>query len=129
MGFGARVATPYTEKNGGLIRSSTGKKTAKKTWGQTANWCDYSGPKPNSGGIMLMASHNNFRTSWWHNRNYGAFVANPFGRKAMEHGPVSSVSVAPGETLRITFGALVHDHQPFDEVAEYAKFKRISNPK
>ena len=36
MGFGARVATPFTENNGGTLRSSTGKKTAKDTWGQPA---------------------------------------------------------------------------------------------
>ena len=84
MGFGARMATAFTEKNGGVIRSSTGKQTAKKTWGQPANWCDYSGPDPDSGGIMLMASPKNFRQSWWHNRNYGAFVSNPFGRKSHE---------------------------------------------
>ena len=26
MGFGARMATPFTEKNGGVLRSSTGKR-------------------------------------------------------------------------------------------------------
>ncbi|MBS0264441.1 MAG: PmoA family protein, partial [Planctomycetes bacterium] len=33
MGLGARVATPLTEKNGGTIRSASGKKTAQATWG------------------------------------------------------------------------------------------------
>ncbi|MEM7315828.1 MAG: DUF6807 family protein, partial [Planctomycetota bacterium] len=36
MGFGARMATPFIEKNGGIIRSSTGRTSAKKTWGQPA---------------------------------------------------------------------------------------------
>lgn len=126
MGFGARMATAFTEKNGGLIRSSTGKRTAKKTWGQPATWCDYSGTGPRSGGIMLMASPKNFRESWWHNRNYGAFVSNPFGRKAMKQGQASSISIAPGNKMRITFGALVHDHQDFEAVAEYEFFKRMA---
>ncbi|MCA9212477.1 MAG: PmoA family protein [Planctomycetales bacterium] len=125
MGFGARVATPFTEKNGGLIRSSTGKQTAKQTWGQTANWCDYSGAGPQSGGIMLMASPNNFRKSWWHNRNYGFFAANPFGRKAMKQGEVSSVSIAPGNSMRITFGALIHDDHNLDHDAEFDTFKQL----
>ena len=43
MGLGVRVATPITEKNGGLITSSTGAKTAKATWGKAFAWCDYSG--------------------------------------------------------------------------------------
>lgn len=125
MGFGARIATAFTEKNGGLIRSSTGKRTAKKTWGQPASWCDYSGTDPESGGIMLMAGPKNFRGSWWHNRNYGAFVSNPFGRKAMKQGAKSSVSIAPGKKMRITFGALVHDHREFNPEVEYEAFKQL----
>ena len=122
MGFGARVATPFTEKNGGMIRSSTGKKTAKETWGQPAMWCDYSGYGPQSGGILLMASDKNFRESWWHNRDYGVFVANPFGREAMKQGPRSAVTVAKGESLKITFGALIHDGRDHDPANEYQAF-------
>ena len=125
MGFGARMATAFTEENGGLIRSSTGKETAKKTWGQLASWCDYSGAAPNSAGILLMASPNNFRESWWHNRNYGAFVSNPFGRKAMKQGETSLISIASGKTMQITFGALVHDLRSFNAKAEYEAFERI----
>ncbi|MFM8250386.1 MAG: DUF6807 family protein, partial [Planctomycetota bacterium] len=122
MGFGARVATPFTEKNGGTIRSSTGKRTAKETWGQPAKWCDYSGPGPQSGGILLMASDKNFRESWWHNRDYGVFVANPFGREAMKQGARSAITVAKGETLKITFGALIHDGSDHDSAREYEAF-------
>ncbi len=122
MGFGARVATGFTEKNGGLLRSSTGKKTAKNTWGQPATWCDYSGSGERAGGIMLMAGPNNFRESWWHNRDYGVFVANPFGREAMKQGARSSVTVAKGEALRLTFGALVHDHREIDPQVEVKAF-------
>jgi hypothetical protein len=124
MGFGARVATPFTEKNGGTIRSSTGKKSAKETWGQPAKWCDYSGPGPQSGGIMLMASDQNFRESWWHNRDYGVFVANPFGREAMKQGLRSAVTVAKGESLKITFGALIHDGRDHDPTSEYERFQK-----
>ena len=74
---------------------------------------------------MLMASPKNFRESWWHNRNYGAFVSNPFGRKAMKQGEVSSVSIAPGKKMRITFGAMVHDHREFNAPAEYDNFKQL----
>jgi hypothetical protein len=125
MGFGARVATPFTEKNGGLLRSSTGKQTAKETWGQPAAWCDYSGKGPTSGGILLMASDKNFRPSWWHNRDYGVFVANPFGRSAMKQGAISSVPVAQGETLKVTFGAMIHDHREFDVTGEHDAFKQL----
>ncbi len=128
MGFGARMATPFTEKNGGVLRSSTGKKTASATWGQPAAWCDYSGTSAKSGGIMLMANSTNFRESWWHNRDYGVFVANPFGRQAMKQGARSEITVAQGETLRIRFGALVHDHRKFNKTAEFEFFRRLSQP-
>ncbi len=128
MGFGARVATPFTEKSGGLLRSATGKRTAKDTWGQPAKWCDYSGTGLRSGGIMLMASDKNFRESWWHNRDYGVFVSNPFGRAAMKRGDRSEIKLAKGESLRITFGALVHDYREVDAAAELQSFRAISAP-
>ena len=110
MGFGARVATPLTEKNGGVILSSVGKRTARATWGQSAAWCDYSGRLgDNHVGITLMASPDNFRKSWWHNRDYGVFVANPFGRAAMKQGKKSTVSVSEGDSFRIVFGASIHE--------------------
>jgi putative membrane-bound dehydrogenase-like protein len=122
MGFGARVATRSTEKNGGLIRSSAGKQSAKETWGQPAAWCDYSGVDVNSGGIMLMVGPGNFRESWWHNRDYGVFVANPFGREAMKQGPKSSLEVAKGQTLQLRFGAFIHDSRRIDFASEYKLF-------
>ncbi len=125
MGFGARVATPFTEKNGGVIRSSSGKKTAKETWGQPATWCDYSGTGPKSVGIQLMAGEKNFRESWWHNRDYGAFVVNAFGREAMKQGAKSAVTIKKGESFRLVFGAMLHDGQGHDSAGEYKHFLEV----
>ena len=75
-----------------------------------------------------MANSTNFRESWWHNRDYGVFVANPFGRQAMKQGARSEITVAQGETLRIRFGALVHDHRKFNKTAEFEFFRRLSQP-
>lgn len=115
MGFAARMATPLTEKAGGRIVSSTGRETARETWGQEADWCDYSGTLTGTrAGILLMASPKNFRRSWWHNRDYGVFVANAFGRKAMNQGPVSEVLVKKGESLVLNYAAVLHDNAEFD---------------
>jgi putative heme-binding domain-containing protein len=123
MGFGARVATALTEKSGGTILNNNGKKTAKATWGQPAAWCDYSGMKHGrQTGILLMASPKNFRTPWWHNRDYGVFVANPFGREAMKQVAKSAVTVKKGESLRLVFGAMLHDANDFDPATEYRHF-------
>lgn len=118
MGFGARVASAITEKNGGLITSSFSLKTAKNTWGQPAEWCDYSGNGAGGPmGITLLSDPRNFRPSWWHNRDYGVFVANPFGRAAMKQGDKSAVTLKRGETLRIRFGAVVHAGLEYDPAA------------
>ncbi len=109
MGFGARVATAINEKNGGHIESSTGQQSAENTWGQPADWCDYSGTiDGHAVGITLMADRTNFRHSWWHNRDYGVFVANPFGRQAMKQGEKSEVRIEAGRSLTLRFGALIH---------------------
>jgi len=109
MGFGARVESVITEKNGGVITSSKGEQSAKRTWGKGYEWCDYSGTVDGRQvGITLMADPANFRPSWWHNRDYGLFVANPFGRAAMKQGEKSTVTVKRGEDLRLRFGAVVY---------------------
>lgn len=127
MGFGARVATPLTEKNGGIITSSAGRNTAAKTWGQTAQWCDYSGTSQDTRvGITLMAAPDNFRESWWHNRDYGAFVANPFGRSAMKQGAPSRLIIKPGSSLHIQFAASAHDTDDYDAAKAYEDFLSVS---
>ncbi len=109
MGFAARVATPLTEKNGGLLTSSEGRTSAAATWGRAATWCDYSGTVDGHRlGIQLVADASNFRPSWWHNRDYGVFVANPFGREAMKQGTKSRVTVTRGEPFTLRFGAILH---------------------
>jgi hypothetical protein len=73
-----------------------------------------------------MASPGNFRESWWHNRDYGVFVANPFGRQAMKQGTKSSVKVAKGESLRLIFAAVIHDGADYDPAAEYGRFAKMA---
>ena len=123
MGLGARVATPLTEKNGGVVSNSEGLQTAAKTWGQPADWCDYSGQLEGQRvGITLMSSPTNFRRSWWHNRDYGVFVANPFGRKAMQQGTLSRVVIPRGQTFRICFGAAIHSAEDYDPQTAWQRF-------
>lgn len=109
MGLGVRLATPLIEKNGGVITSSTGRTTASETWGQPAEWCDYS--RTANGirvGARVIPDLANFRPSWWHNRDYGVFVANPFGRQAMKQGEASRVEVKKGETHRLGFAVVLY---------------------
>lgn len=117
MGLGVRVATPLTEKNGGTILANNGDKTAKATWGRSHAWCDYTGVvEGRRVGVTLMPDTRNFRPSWFHNRDYGLMVANPFGRKAMNQGETSRVTVNPGERLRLRFGIYLHETPPDGDV-------------
>lgn len=108
MGLGVRMATPLTVKSGGTILSSGGRKDEKEVWGQSADWCAYSGALlGRQAGIVLMSHPGNFRPPWFHARDYGLLVANAFGRSAFKQGARSVVTVAPGETLRLRYGVLV----------------------
>ena len=114
MGFGVRLATPLTVKhgNGRLVNSACGV-NEDGTWGKQADWCAFSGViGDRRTGILLAAGPDNFRRSWFHNRDYGLMVANPFGRKAMT-GP-DDKSMAPDATplnpdtpLSLTFAVCV----------------------
>ena len=66
-----------------------------------------------------MAAPDNFRRPWWHNRDYGLFVANPFGRAAMKQGETSSVSIKPGQSLRLQFAAMIHSGRNYDPAAAF----------
>ncbi len=109
MGFGVRVATPISVKKGGQILNADGQKDEAGVWGKQADWCDY-GMTKNAvrTGVVVMAHPGNFRQSWFHARNYGLLLANPFGRNAFTKGPKSEVHVPKGETLRLRFGLLVY---------------------
>ena len=123
MGFGVRVATPLSEKSGGIITNSSGLTTAKATWGQAAQWCDYSGQLENEPvGVTLLTHPENFRESWWHNRDYGILVANPFGRAAMKQGEPSRVLVERDKPLRLVFGAMIHSGSEYDPKLAHEEF-------
>jgi hypothetical protein len=111
MGLGVRVATPIavTSQTGGRILDAEQHKDEKEIRGHTAAWCDYSGQVGERfAGIAIMPDPANFRPAWWHVRDYGLMVANPFARKALGKGEPSKVVVQPGEPFRLRWVILVH---------------------
>jgi len=111
MGLGVRVTTPIMVKSaqGGRILDSEGRLNEKGVWGKPAAWCDYSGPVGGAfAGVMILPDPGNFRPCWWHVRDYGFMVANPFGRRALTSGLPSKVAVRPDEPLALRFGVLLH---------------------
>jgi hypothetical protein len=109
MGLGVRLAPPLAVTRGGEITDSEGRKNEAQIRGKAPAWCDYSGVvEGRRVGVTLMPDPRNFRPGWIHARDYGFFVANPFGRQALTGGEVSRVVVPPGETLRLRYGVLLH---------------------
>lgn len=120
MGFGVRVTTAITEKNGGRILSATGAQTAKNTWGQAASWCDYSGKLNDRDiGLTVFCESSPEKPTWWHNRDYGLMVANSFGRAAMKQGAAKSTAVQVGDTLVLRYGVIIHEGNDYSPVDEY----------
>ena len=126
MGLGVRVATPIAVKQGGTILDAMGRRNEHEVWGNSANWCDYSGTiAGRHAGITTMCDPQNFRPSWLHARDYGALVVNPFGQRAFRKGPASRLVVKFGESFRLRYGVLLHAGPPDaapDLKAAYADF-------
>lgn len=121
MGLGVRVATPLSVKKGGRIRNADGLMNEKEVWGKTSDWCEYGGMiGGRRAGVVLMPHPGNFRPSWFHARDYGLLVANPFGRNAFTKGEKSRVEVRPGESLRLRFGIFIHS-TPGDASPNFAE--------
>lgn len=112
MGLGVRCATAIAEKTqmGGLVRDAEGRETATAVWGKSATWCDSSAPADGGRfGVTIYPAAANFRPSWWHVRDTGLMVANPFGRKALTGGDISEVPVSSGEPLTLRFAIRMYD--------------------
>jgi hypothetical protein len=111
MGFGVRVATPLAVKNGGTLTNSEGRNAEKEVWGRVATWCDASGTiNGRRVGMLVVPDPMNFRKSWFHARDYGLIVANPFGLQAFTRSPEPSrVTVPAGEKFRLRFAVVVHE--------------------
>ena len=50
----------------------------------------------------------NFRPCWFHARDYGILLANPFGQRAYTKKGDGSFTLKKGETLTLRFAAYIH---------------------
>lgn len=117
MGLGIRVATPMRVEKGngslppgtGTITDAEGRKNGAEVGGNSADWCDYSGTVDGKHvGMTIFCHPDNFRSSWFHARDYGFVAANAFGRAAFKKGEPSKVVVKPGDEFRLRYGILIH---------------------
>jgi hypothetical protein len=132
MGLGIRMATTLRSESQprgsippgtGTILDAAGRKSGAEVWGQAAPWCDYSGTIDGQQvGATLFCHPDNFRPSWFHARDYGLLVANPFGRKAFKQGETSQVVVKAGKKLQLRYGILLHAGNAPDLAAAYQDY-------
>jgi hypothetical protein len=137
MGLGIRMATALRSEpqargeiasGTGTILDAEGRKNGEEVWGNSAPWCDYSGTIDGQQiGATLLCYPDNFRPSWFHARDYGLLVANPFGRKAFHHGDASNITVKPGEKLRLRYGILLHAGEKPDLNAAYQEYVKLTS--
>src|SRR5262249_15548468 len=105
MGLGIRMATPLSVPRGGKITNSDGLKNEAQAWGKAADWCAFGGSVDGHPVEVVLIPHpENFRRSWFHARDYGLLVANPFGRNAFTRGEKSQLLLKRGESVRLRFG-------------------------
>ena len=132
MGVGVRVATPLRvdqqsssaiAPGTGTILDAEGRRNGAEIWGHSAQWCDFSGEIDGQlVGITIMCHPENFGPSWFHARDYGLLVANPFGRNAFNQGAMSRVVVAPGQKFSLRYGIFVHSGRDYDPSAAYRDY-------
>ena len=93
-------------------------------------WCDYSGWVDGKFiGITLMSNPRNLRQPWWHARDYGLLVCNPFARQDLGGGKKSLLRVYPGQRFFIRYGILIHsseDEKSVDLDAAYQDYVTVS---
>ena len=126
MGLGIRIATSLTAANGGKIQNSEGLLGEAQVWGKPSKWCQASGVVDGQEvGVVLMPHPGYVRPSWFHARDYGLLVANPFGQNAFTGEEKSRVVIRRGEKLRLRFGILIYSSpldEPFDVAAAYRDY-------
>jgi putative membrane-bound dehydrogenase-like protein len=131
MGLGVRMATPLTEKAGGLVVNSDGLRGAKTVWGKTAAWAAYSREAEGRiQGVAMFPAPSNPNPSWWHSRDYGAIVANGFGKRALPASADGKLVVRAGDALTLRYHVLLFDTPaaaPIDFAAVYRQLQSLSS--
>ena len=105
------MASSLVLKEGLTVMCADGRVGAKKIWGTVDQWVEYSGVAQNAQvGIRVTPDKSNVRTAWWHTRDYGVFVANPFGKRSLPAG-AADFCLPKGEPLELKFTIEVFENR------------------
>jgi Family of unknown function (DUF6807) len=109
--LGLRLATEFEEKHGGRAVNAEGLAGWERLRGARSAWVDWHATLDGeSVGVAVMDAPTNFRfPTPWHVRDYALLFASPFAsRDYHKEAPDGSLTLKPGETLRLRYRILVH---------------------
>jgi hypothetical protein len=95
----------------GVYLSSEGKVGEKEGWSSRAKWMTLSGTVQGEDVCIGIFDHPKNATfpTYWHNRGYGLFAANPFGAKEFTKGKTTlNFTIQPGKSETFRFRILIH---------------------
>jgi hypothetical protein len=118
MGLGVRLAGPLVPARGGRYLANHGGRNEAGVFGRGAAWVDASGTIDGRDvGVTIVDLPGNPRKPFFHARDYGVVLANPFGRKAYgRSGKAGPLTVQPGESLRLRYAVVVHCDVPEEQL-------------
>jgi hypothetical protein len=126
---GNPTKVPVMDNTGvnGIYLSSEGKVGEKGAWGTRAKWMTLSGNVKGEDVVIGIFDHpkNPTYPTYWHNRGYGLFAANPFGAKDFTKGEkVLNFTLQPKESTTLRFRILIHSGKLTKDQTEalYAQF-------
>lgn len=127
MGLGVRVTGGLMEKNGpGIIVNSAGARSAKQAWGKVADWCEYFAVVDGRRrGATVFPYPVNPQRAWWHARDYGLLVANPFGPRVLPAQADGKVTVPAGGEHRLQFAVRFFSEPGADAVDTAEVYRRL----
>jgi len=105
----------------GIYLSSEGKVGEKETWSTRAKWMTLSGNVKGEAVCIGIFDHpkNSTFPTYWHNRGYGLFAANPFGAKEFTKGKTTlNFTIQPGKSETFRFRILIHSGKLTKEETE-----------
>lgn len=111
----------------GIYLSSEGKVGEKDSWSTRAKWMTLSGNVKGEDVCIGIFDHpkNVTYPTYWHNRGYGLFAANPFGAKEFTKGKTTlNFTIAAGKSETFRFRILIHSGKLTAEQteAQYQQF-------
>ncbi len=121
QGNPTKVPVMNNEGVSGVYLSSEGKVGEKESWGTRAKWMTLSGNVKGEDVVVGIFDHpkNSTYPTYWHNRGYGLFAANPFGAKEFTKGAtVLNFTLEPGQKATFRFRIIVNSGKLTKEQTE-----------